>query len=186
MNFRVPPGGSDATMPGIPAFAGITALRRLCCIIGIGFALIITQSVASAESAVEALKTFGLIGTWSPNCAKPTDPMGYRLTYSAPIFVPPSEILNAWDDNQKKQIEVSKEQIVSAIRVTAKSLKLTIRTKKDETWDAIILQIDNDKIVMTDVYQADGRKIKIKDGHYYIGAGMPSGVESDTLEKCLN
>jgi hypothetical protein len=186
MNARAPTGGTETAVPWIPAFAGMTAPRRLRCTMGIVFTLIIAPSVVSAESAAEALKTFGLVGTWSPNCAKPMDPMGYRLTYNAPVFGPPHEVLNTWDGNQKKQIEASKEEIVSAIRVTAKKLKLTIRTKKDELWDAIILQIENDKIVMTDVYQVDGRKIRIKDGRYYIGAGMSSGIESDTLEKCLN
>jgi hypothetical protein len=54
--------------------------------IGVALVLIGFSFSAFAESAAQAMQAFGLIGTWSYDCAK--DPLngGVRYTYAAPMF----------------------------------------------------------------------------------------------------
>src|SRR5438132_9243 len=54
----------------------------------VGAVLLLGAPGATAESTAEAMKTFGLIGAWSPDCA--ADPgRGARLLFSSPAVGTP-------------------------------------------------------------------------------------------------
>jgi hypothetical protein len=82
----------------------------------VGMSLLLLTGVARAEGAAEAIGGFGLVGTWSPDCAKdPVKEHGFRMTFSIPGAGPPTEtIVLSSPINPAKRLDW---QITSAVRV---------------------------------------------------------------------
>ena len=92
-------------------------------ITGLGIIVIMLSSPIRAETTAEALRAFGLVGTWSPDCAKETAKGGERSTILVPTLGEPTieSIGHYGPDNRFTTI--SHFLIKSAIRVTEEKLK---------------------------------------------------------------
>jgi|SRR5581483_9121475 len=91
---------------------------------GLVFTILLVSGAARGESASDALKSFGLIGTWSPDCAKdPTKEPGMRVTYRVPLVGPPTETV-VWHAPNIIAEEV-KWEVKSAVRITEDKLRVT-------------------------------------------------------------
>jgi hypothetical protein len=91
---------------------------------------------AHAESTSEALKAFGLIGTWSQDCAG-EDRSVERVTYEVPFFGSPT--IAVATKLPGMGIHRKEGNIVSATRITVDKFRLTIdaskTTREDKTWN---------------------------------------------------
>src|ERR1700692_595432 len=78
---------------------------------------------ASAETAAEAMRNFGLLGTWSRDCAKDVNHTEFpRITYDAPVLAPPTIELTISLSNEVKKTYIS--QIKNAVRATEEKIKI--------------------------------------------------------------
>ncbi len=162
---------------------------------------------ASAESTGDALKTFGLIGTWSPDCAKdPKDPLPdsmlttypTRYTYSMSLFsVPRVTRVQRVPGNV---VITFASEIRSAERVTESKIKyiaIPIRLEqsdappqflKNQSSTEFILEKSGSIICIMDARTSDG-KILIENGESIVpnrSGGPPIRVPRQLFEKCLN
>lgn len=166
----------------------------------------------AAETPAEAMSAFGLIGTWSPDCATEEDGIE-RTTYSAAMLSSPTVLVSV----RQKCCGVTKleARIISAVRVTDEKIRLTaVKTKRiDEgggelnvkpmTWqpkpheETVLYERSGKRIRMMDAkVETDGKKKQLaKDGRKLIYAPNESihgffwsGPHLDTvsMEKCLN
>jgi hypothetical protein len=157
----------------------------------VGIALCAMAGAARAESTAEAMKTFGLVGTWSLDCAG-----GFRIAYSIPSIGQPTitgRIRNYETDGE----------IIEATRLTAEKLRVISVVKKapavsvqqtGETWEAIYLK-QGSKFRALLSRQMNGTKISAMDGIVYkaekknsvpTGRWLPTGQETGLFEKCSN
>jgi hypothetical protein len=167
---------------------------------------LMTPGSATAESTAEAIRAFGLVGTWSWDCARSDRD---RMTFATPLFGA-STITSGKKGHQDEVIEISE-----AVRVTDDKIKLTFLVKKivgnpdpdpwldanpGESWELVFAKYGN-KIKWILQAQKDGPKIRVLDGFYAVpdvpdGQGTrearkplawKKGKDSTELyEKCLN
>lgn len=94
-------------------------------------------SAAVAESTAEAMRVFGLVGTWSFDCANPNS---QRTTYAVPIFGNPTVTTTIpeveFHNPDRKGTIKSKMEVISAIRATEDKLKIR-STKIRDTIDGV-------------------------------------------------
>jgi hypothetical protein len=155
-----------------------------------------------AESPADALKVFGLIGTWSTDCAKDLSEVGaIRRIYESPIFAMPSTtVIQNWGNfTTTRQFA-----IISATQVTEEKIKIIanwVSGKKvvpggrseDESIPSgihivrVVLKVANK---IRDVDHFFGEAIYAKGGHSYVpyqdnGKTMwrDSGSETPLAEK---
>ena len=76
-------------------------------------------SPAFAESTVNALDAFGLIGTWSEDCAK----NGLRGTFVAPLLGVPTWTLSGYDGTYSVLMQF---EIKTATRITEDKIKFVM------------------------------------------------------------
>jgi len=116
---------------------------------------------ASAESTSGAMQAFGLVGTWSEDCAAQG---AARLAHAYPVFGNPTITITA--NNSKDGSGTLEVEIKSASKVTDEKLKLiTVFTAKDG------VRNPNPSETSATVYEKIGTKMR--------SGGM-------LLEKCLN
>jgi hypothetical protein len=113
----------------------------------IGASLAIAASVATgenpaahAQSGSDALKSFGILGAWSDDCAKPRSPR---------ILVTTTKMVVTWNKPTNKD-ELQEFTIVSAQLATRE--KLLIKTT------------NVDKVANEEMFVKAGQKIKMEDG----------------------
>ncbi len=144
---------------------------------------LLSGSSAIAESTKEAMSAFGMLGTWSLDCARPS-----RVVYATPLFGAPTITSVA---NGK---EGGLSEVQEAFRVTAEKIKLQLIIRKapgaldwmpqpGEIWEAVYEKSGN-KFRPLSVRQKDGPKITAQDGFYYVPKN--SGMLTLPFEKCLN
>lgn len=140
----------------------------------------------------QTLEGFGLIGTWSFDCAGKA-----RTTFAAPMFGSPTGISTNGGD------ETTVAEIRSATMLTQDKLKIiTLTTKvpngsknkpsvrqEGEIWQAVYERFGK-KARLVDVEREDGKKVIVKGGFLY---ETPEGKEPTKtanfalfLERCLN
>ena len=164
------------------------------------FVILTVSSVpAFAESASDAMRDFGLIGTWSPDCA--VDPAGpvpvLRVTYSILSGLP------AFSNFTKagKVSAASEGEIRSAVRVTEDKLRITtVITKTTLTDNTVKMVVDapiidsvfvkmGSKIELLDRRSVDGKVLLVQNGELIVRSkdGVETGrIKQLPLEKCLN
>lgn len=143
-------------------------MRRLAAAAAV--ALLLAAAPAVAETAADALQAFGLVGTWSPDCAGPI-----RVSYSLHPGAPPTSraVING--------TEQAVTEIQDAVRLAPDRLRWTSIYRKyspldvarqswmpepGETWETELL-IEGGKIRSLASQRADGRKVLVRNGFYY-------------------
>jgi hypothetical protein len=150
---------------------------------------------SGAESTAEAMKNFGLIGTWSTDCAKDPAKDGERTTWDVPIFGVATETF-------ANPSFVFTHEIKSAVRVTDEKLKyvevLVKILEKEKPRDLlpgqtmpvelVIIKLGN-KFREIDNHRVDGSIIWVKDGFRVYqnpqSKQWEPGEETKAIEKCL-
>jgi len=148
--------------------------------LGIIVACLIGGRAAAAESAAEAIRAFGLIGTWSVDCKR--DPYqacennrcGARLTYIAPSSGAPT-IRNVIGTFSPGQVRTFVSTIHSATRVADDKLKIvsvqdpppatTVAwwRQPGEVWEIVLLKV-GDKYRTFSAHRDDLKKIEVEEG----------------------
>ena len=148
----------------------------------------------AAETAAEAMRMFGLLGTWSEDCAKdPGREVSARDTYTVPARGLPKRTIVMTLVPSDKQPYMLEEiyEIITALRVTQNKIKLTVSYTDDpETTDLVYVR-EGAKIRLWYAYHHQARHYTIKDGFSYIW--LPDSKTYSTLrtqippiEKCLD
>ena len=147
----------------------------------------------AAETVAEAMRIFGLLGTWSEDCAKdPSREGSDRETYTAPARGPPKRtIVTTSICSDKQYVSEDNNEIMAALRVTQNKIKLTVSYTDDpETTDLVYVR-EGAKIRLWYAYHHQARHYTIKDGFSYIW--LPDSKTYSTLrtqvppiEKCLD
>lgn len=123
----------------------------------IGLALCLIVGSALSESTAEAVRTFGLIGTWSIDCARDRDVI--RTTFSATSFGAPkrTEVHLATDGSVMRTVEY---EVRSAVRVTEDKIKLlSIAISSKNARGGTLPLPDSQEAV----YEKSGNKIRVLD-----------------------
>jgi hypothetical protein len=150
---------------------------------------------AAAESTGDAMSAFGLIGTWSADCAKGPLSGVVRLTYSLPLIGSPKIIATV--GFPAVGVTTSEFEIRSAVRVTEEKIKYTsvrvsssnantkLTTEIDDRPRETVLMKNGGKIRVSDSRTADGSEIFVQDGLWkeQVQGRAPA---TSLLEKCLN
>jgi hypothetical protein len=159
-----------------------TVLSLLACLIG---------TSAFAETTKDAIKEFGLVGSWSEDCSvNITKATGLRYTFEAPFFGAPRLVLTSSDG---KGVSVAIMQIVEAVRVTEDKIRIVsdivdIKPSSGEKPNA------SDFIKgMEVVYRKEASKIRLFETRPVAGQtqlivrnGMMGNIPTPFFEKCLN
>jgi hypothetical protein len=147
---------------------------------GVIVACFIVGRAVAAESAAEAIRAFGLTGTWSVDCKR--DPQqvcepnacGARMTY----IVPPTEaptISNVIGTFSPGQVKTFTSTILSATRIADDTIKLvSVQApppsttlvwwrQPGEVWEIVLLKV-GDKYRTFSARRSDGKKIAEDDG----------------------
>ncbi|MBR0818494.1 hypothetical protein [Bradyrhizobium liaoningense] len=148
--------------------------------LGVIVACLIAGRAAAAESAAEAIRAFGLIGTWSADCKR--DPYqacennrcGARLTYIVPTSGAPT-IRNVIGTFSPGQVRTFVSTIHSATRVAGDKLKivsvqdpppsttLVWWRQPGEIWEIVLLKV-GDKYRTFSAHRDDWKKIEVDEG----------------------
>jgi hypothetical protein len=152
---------------------------------GVGLGLLIAclfagQAVGE-ESASEAIRAFGLVGTWSTDCSKTPiatcntkDGCGSRTTYEAPASGPPI-IWNVAGTPTTGQGRVFETTIDSATRIADDKIKLITTQQQPsgvtlvwwrqpgERWEVVLVKAGN-KYRTYSAQREDGMKVAAKEG----------------------
>jgi hypothetical protein len=179
------------------------------------FSFVAATNSAMAESAADAMRAFGIAGTWSSDCSKQMQhpctatSCPRRSTYSIPLFGDPTLTAELKLPNSRKITSVARIQ--SAARVTDEKLQLDWVLEEDaldrpiawvivkgERGKTVIVKNGN-KIRQLSVESLDGKKFPIRNGMTYVPPSgtkddeipspetwVPLKVETQWLEKCLN
>jgi len=190
---------------------GTIKVARSIMILGVA---IVSQPI-HAESASEAIKAFGLVGTWSMTCdrdpVKGCDLSGRvvpvcpaRFTFDAPSpGEPKREGLFATPAGPPRRIVTP---LTSAVRLTNDKIRLTwvqngilpgalpAAAQNGEVWE-IVYEKQGARLKVLELERQDGQKIVVKDGFQYRPAGgwkeFPTtwentGQVAPLNEKCLD
>jgi hypothetical protein len=184
--------------------------------VGLGLlaACLFAGQAASEESASEAIRAFGLVGTWSTDCSKTPiaacntkDGCGSRTTYEAPASRPPI-IWNVAGTPTTGQGRVFETTIDSAIRIGDDKIKLITTQQQPsgvtlvwwrqpgERWEVVLIKVGN-KYRTYSAQREDGMKVAAKEGFIVMPPSdtkyneMPTtwvrgDKETPSLEKCTN
>ena len=140
--------------------------------------LALVTSGGSAESTAEAVKTFGLIGTWSTDCAEELQSVGERVVFD-------SSWLGVVTATRVPPSGRNVSEVQSAIRVTETKIKITVLSgqKSDES---VIGKVGT-KLKLIE-RRTDGI-IVARDGFFYQmvdGKPIKLDTQTPTFERCLN
>lgn len=151
-----------------------------------------------AESTAEALRKFGLVGTWSTDCGKSGDMEGYvRKTYTVPAFGAATVIAISGLPGSGSVKTVA--EIESAIRVTDDKIKITSKITS-QTYTHVDTPTTNMNIgtIFESVFSNIGNKIRTVDDRaidshtggtkliFVLDGIEHSGRASPEWERCLN
>lgn len=147
-----------------------------------------------AESTREALAQFGLIGTWSTDCAKDLDvDGGYRATYSAPFAGP--AMLHSVTKTPLGSTLTIEAKIESAVRATETKIKMVelplyiratresqpVEARADYRVLSVVIERIGPEIRTIDTRTIDGAVVNAENGIIKL-----NGLPNPLLEKCLN
>jgi hypothetical protein len=176
---------------------------RILQFLAVSAAAILASDALHAESTSDALKTFGLTGRWTFDCAYNDGEI-----YEAPLLGTPKfrEIgltgrTQTTRNNTIKSAERLTEEKIRLISVLSGGTKTSNGVTEDlplsEPAFISIIQKAGNKIVLTDRYSEDKKIIIYMNGDVYIPklpmpanpgdrVYVPAGVKHQTWEKCLS
>lgn len=158
--------------------------------IAAGALLWLRASPAIADDPATVLRSFGLVGDWSVDCA--TDPrheFGERSSYSAPPAGAPEYTFLA---HGQFGLMAEQMRVVSATLVGADAIKLTLvplrmkwsdprrATPMDRRARQVVLKKFGGKLRVIDSRTTDGSQISVADGR------SPANQPTPLVEKCAN
>jgi hypothetical protein len=163
--------------------------------LGLMVACLAAGQALGAESAADAIKAFGLIGTWSVDCAR--DPLaacdrttgcGFRVTYLLSPSGQPMirSVVGTLVAGQTRTGELTIETArritddrlaVTSIQRTESGATLAWVRQPGEIWDAVLLK-EGDKYRVFMAQRDDGLKISVEDG---FEVRVPPGTRADAL-----
>ena len=181
----------------------LCAARILTFVLFISISISIWGNSSHAESTSSAIKTFGLVGTWSLDCSLTRGVV--RTTWAVPMLFGgfsgfPTMTNEATTKDGHTITQIS--EIEEALRVTEDKIKLrTVIGKRagpeplgawlpeeGERWEFVLFKLSGRYRVVSGG-TADGKKISAKDGFSYRQSnGQFERTEKLTAfyEKCLN
>jgi hypothetical protein len=141
-------------------------------------ALLIATRPAAAETTAEALRAFGLLGIWSPDCAGPIRHL-YALHPGKP---PTATAIIDGTEQAITEIEDATRSGDDRIRWVAhyrKYLPLNVGPQPwmpvpGERWETVLLKV-GDKFRSWRSQRLDGAKILVRDGFNYEAEASPVG-----------
>ena len=143
--------------------------------IAVAFAL---PAAALAQSPSDAVRAFGLVGSWSPDCAGQ-----FRTIYAAPSGATPTVRLTM-DGREIASSEIRETELLGDNRLkwnsVIKTWSLPDRPleawmpQPGEIWETVIEKLD-DKIRPIESRRQDGQKVQVKGGFIYDGASAGDG-----------
>jgi|tagenome__1003787_1003787.scaffolds.fasta_scaffold20140427_1 hypothetical protein len=148
---------------------------------------------AAAETAKEALKNFGLVGTWSTDCGRDKDKGGYyRLFVAAPMFGA-IEYQSIFRRNDGKTVKLVFD-VESAVRITNDKIQITHKLREPKIDDEVgplegpasqkrRLTIEK---LGTKIRPLDNRSLESDDVTIEDGRFKKTGAETVYQERCLN
>jgi Ca2+-binding EF-hand superfamily protein len=149
-------------------------------------------AAALASPPSDVLKNFGLVGTWSPNCAVPSGTFGAsRITYDAPDSGPATFSSVFTIPIETKPIVTMIFEIEDAIKVTNNQIKLIGKYTKMSRTDVqgappvdislrqVTIEKNGSQIRTVDSRHADGTKVVIEAGVF-----VDSGEQTPPSDKC--
>ncbi len=158
--------------------------------LAISILLCVITSPAVSESTADAVKIFGLIGTWSWDCAQKMDAGGQRVTFSSGFFGSVKQTIVGATATAESEVQ-------SAVRITEDKIKLTLgpasqtssnskRTFPGREW---LIQKIGPKFKIIDSRDQDG-KVFIQNGYLIDPKCIPNcpkdAIEAPVYERCLN
>jgi hypothetical protein len=169
-------------------------MRRLG--LGLIVACLLAGQAAAEESAAEAIRAFGLVGTWSVDCLKL--PMqacdktgcGARTIYVVPPSGPPT-ITNMIGTPDPAHGIIFYSTIHSATRIADDKIKIMSMQETPsgttvvwwrqpgEVWETVLLKV-GDKFRTFSAHRDDGKKISAEEG-FEVRPPPPPGKMYDTL-----
>jgi hypothetical protein len=157
--------------------------------------------VAHAESTGAALRTFGIVGTWSNDCSRVRG--FWRTTWEAPMLIGESAATNVYTNNDG-ETTTQIFTIEEATRVTEDKIKIISVAGKPsgppppppywlqeqgDTWESVLLKVGQRYRVILSA-SADGKKIRVKGGFAFRkledGTFENTNRQTGLIEKCLN
>jgi hypothetical protein len=145
------------------------------------FAWLAASQALGAESATDAIKAFGLIGTWSVDCTRDvraacdkTTGCGARVTYLVSPSGQPmiSNIVGTFVAGQPRTVETTIEQAsriaddkiaITSIQRTASGVTLAWCRQPGEIWQIVLVKA-GDKYRTYLAQREDGKKIAAENG----------------------
>jgi hypothetical protein len=163
--------------------------------LGLMVAWLAAGPALGADGAADAIKAFGLIGTWSIDCAR--DPLagcdrttgcGFRLTY---LLSPSGQPMTKFvvGSSVVGQTRIAETTIEKATRIADDKLAFTSIQRSDtgatpawvrqpgETWDNVLVK-EGDKYRTFMAQREDGKKISVEDG---FEVRVPQGTPTNAL-----
>lgn len=135
----------------------------------------------SADSTVEAITTFGLLGTWSPDC---TSQYFNRVTFS----LASDNSINESTYSQKNSATTTLP-IISAVRATENKIQIILGGKPLNR-EGVIEKVGNKIRVLSDRPVGDQLfGVFVSQGHTFLKSGDTTtdlGMDTREMEKCLN
>jgi hypothetical protein len=160
------------------------------CAIGLVVFLTLSSEVA-AESAGSALRSFGLIGTWSVDCSVDLKQVctrmpncGSRFKFEAPLFGNPTEEVITQARNSGGETHTV-HQLINVSRLGEDKIKFSYTIPPNvnmpgrlaylmplggEVWETV-LKKEPDKMRTWLIQREDGQKVAVRNGHPAIPGG---------------
>src|SRR6476619_4816625 len=128
-------------------------------------------SLYAAETTAEAMRMFGLLGTWSEDCAKdPGREVSARDTYTVPARGLPKRtiVMTLLPSDKHPYMLEEIYEIITALRVTQNKIKLTVSSPENTETSDLVYVKEGDKIRLWNAYNHKSGHNMIKDGFSYI------------------
>jgi hypothetical protein len=169
----------------------LAEVRSANLISAVALCLTLVSGAAFAESASEAMTTFGLVGTWSTDCL---DKKLYRVTFQTSFWGPPV-MIRKLPSLSGEAPDVRESKVSSAVRVTNDKIRFrSVNPPPGSEWEEVVQKF-GDKVRWMDSRTTDGKKILFKNGAFCDrpkGSAEPLAQcdsthgETPLLERCLS
>ncbi len=162
---------------------------------------------AFAGSVGDALKSFGLLGTWSPDCAQnPKDPLPnspqprvpLRFIYTTAYFAAPklTRILHAPGALVVFEYEITSADIITASKLKYSQAPTTVQfttqfgvqptQQSNELASNVVVEKVGEKMRIDEQINSEGT-IVVREGIQLVGAkGAPVSIPEPWFERCLD